>query len=381
MADYGSAYAPYGGCSGEMYGGDCACGPNSSNCGCGPCDCDPYCDGGGYGPFPAGGDAYCEPCYVDGVECGGDWIRERRCRNPHVSLFADYLWLQVSDVDFAHAQQQDGLGGAGTVPYGDIGTVGMDYDDGYRVGGSIACGPCSSVLVSYTHFESNSFDSVVAPDISGGGGAVGSLVQHPGAAITASAGPVNATYDIDFQLGDVVCRNIWRQGPRYLVAWMLGGQYGHLDQDFAQTGVFSGGQQGTVDTATTIDFDGGGVKAGLDAERRLGLGFSVYGRLTAAVMTGRFNSRYSMVNSTTDTLLAQANWKDDRTVSQVEYEVGISLTSMDCHWRGTLGYMLSHWDNVVTTADFIDAVQADNYTNVGDGITFDGFVGRVECRW
>ena len=67
------------------------------------------------------------------------------------------------------------------------------------------------------------------------------------------------------------------------------------------------------------------MKAGIDTERRLRGGFSVYGRLTGAMMSGRFSSRYTMFNSTTDVLLAQANWKDDRIVPHVEYELGLEL--------------------------------------------------------
>jgi hypothetical protein len=380
---YGDGYGRKCGCGNDcgcgVYGGDCGCGMYGGDCGgsdCygGDCGCDPYCS------------SSCDPCtqpyYDHGVKCGIDECTARRCRVPKVSVFGDYLYLQVSDADVTHAQQQDGIGGAGTVPFGDIGSVGLDWEKhSYRVGGSIACGPCSDVVVTYTDFDVDAIDQVVAPTIPGGGGAVGSLVHHPGAALTASAGPVDANYLVGFQQGDVMCRTVWREGPRHMVRWMLGGQYVHLDQDFAQNGIFGGGLGGAIDTSTVINFDGGGIKAGLDAERWLGHGVSVYGRVTASAMTGRFNSRYNMYNESTDAMLAQANWKDDRVVSQLEYEFGLGLTSLDCHWRGTIGYMLSYWDNVVTTSDFINAVQADNYTNVGDSITFDGFVSRVEYRW
>jgi hypothetical protein len=80
-------------------------------------------------------------------------------------------------------------------------------------------------------------------------------------------------------------------------------------------------------------------------------------------------------------LLAQANWKDDRVVSHLEYEVGFGWTSASHHWRFSTGYMFSHWMNAVTMPTFIDAVQADNYTDVEDTISFDGAVTRVEVLW
>jgi hypothetical protein len=370
-----------GDCGGDQYGGGCSCGPYG-DCGCGCYGGDGSCSVG-----DCGCDSYCDPCcgppvYDGGVKCGIDPCVERRCRVPKVSLFGDYLYWQVSDIDVAHAQQQNGLGGAGTVPFGDIGTVGFDWEKhNYRVGGSIACGPCSDVYASYTSFDADSEDSVDAPVVPGGGGAVGSLVHHPGTALTASAGPVDASYELELRMGDLMCRSVFHDGPCHMIRWMVGGQYGHLEQNFLQSGNFSGGLGGDIDTRTNIDFDGGGLKAGIDAERWVGNGISVYGRATAAVMTGRFSSRYTMLNQSTDAMLAEANWKDDRAISQLEYEFGVALSSIDCHWRASVGYMLSYWDNVVTTGDFIDAVQADNYTNVGDSITFDGFVSRVEYRY
>jgi len=42
---------------------------------------------------------------------------------------------------------------------------------------------------------------------------------------------------------------------------------------------------------------------------------------------------------------------------------------------------MSHWFNIVSTPVFVDAVQADNYVDVDDTISFDGLVGRAEVRW
>jgi hypothetical protein len=289
--------------------------------------------------------------------------------------------MQASGADVAHAQQQDGLGGAGTVPFGEIGRTDTEYDSGVRVGFEVACGPCAGVVFSYTFFETDGLDFVDPPDISGGGGAVGSLVHHPGASITASAGPVDAIYQVEYQMSDLLYRGAFASSPCFSANYMLGVQYGNLEQAFGQSGVFSGGQAGLIDTIAVIDFDGGGLKAGVDGERRLRGGFSVYGRVTGAVMTGRFRSRYEMFNATTEVLLAEAIWKDDRIVPQLEYEIGFGWTSPSDHWRVALGYMYSHWMNTVTAAEYIDAVQADNYVDVEDTLSFDGLVTRAEFRW
>jgi len=366
----------------------------SAGVGCGDaCGCDGGCDnrgGGSHGRYSCthdwcagdwcgGGGNTCDCCY-DGCGddvCGG-WSGYSE---PNCGVYVDWLYLRARGGDVTHAQQQNGIGGAGTVPFGRVGSVETEDDCGVRAGMQLAAGRCSSILVSYTFFETDAFQGVEPPLITGGGGAVGSLVHHPGAAITASAGPVLATYEIDYQLADVLYRRALSSGPCHSLNYLIGLQYGDLEQSFGQTGVFGGGQSGVIDTFTSIDFDGGGLKAGLDADRRLSGGFSVYGRLTGAVMSGKFNSRYTMSNFTTDTLLARARWNDNRVVPHIEYEVGFGWTCPSEHWRLTTGYMFSHWMNVVTTPAFIDAVQADNYTDVEDSLSFDGFVTRLECRF
>ncbi len=294
------------------------------------------------------------------------------------SVWGEFLYLHATNVDMAHAQQQNGVGGAGTTPFGRIGTVDPNYQPGFRIGGNWALDSCSSIVGSYTFYESQAIDTVVP----GAGGSVGSLVHHPGAAITASAGPVNATYDIDFQLADLRYRRLLFGSDRKWVNYSIGALYGHLEQDFSQRGVFSGGSAGTLDTRTEIDFDGGGVKLGLDGERLIGCrGFSVYGRASVSPIVGQFSSDYTLQNSTTSVLLANAAWKDDRFVTILDYEFGLAWTGPCNRWRLSTGYMASFWFNAVTTPSFIDAVQADNYVEVGDTISFDGLTARVERRW
>jgi len=294
------------------------------------------------------------------------------------SLWGEFLSLQASNVDMTHAQQQNGIGGAGTTPFGRIGSADPGYQPGFRIGGNRALDSTSSIAGSYTFFDSQASDTVVP----GAGGSVGSLVHHPGAAITASAGPVNATYDIEYQLLDVTYRRQLFGSNRSWMNYNIGALYGNLEQDFSQTGVFSGGSAGTIDTRTEIDFDGVGMKFGLDGERIIGnRGFSVYGRASLSPIVGQFRSNYTMLNSTTSVLLANAVWRDDRFVTILDYEFGLAWTGPCNRWRFSTGYMASFWFNAVTTSSFIDAVQADNYVNVSDIISFDGLTARIERRW
>lgn len=324
-------------------------------------------------------------CYQCGeVSCGCEPCGCPPCRPRRRSfVFGEFLYLEPSGGDVTHAQQQDGLGapGPGVVPFGRVGTVSQDHEPGVRAGFGIRLDDCSSLNASYTRFESASADLLELPTIPAGLPAIGSLVHHPGASITQSSGPVTATQDIDFQLVDLTYRDALKDYRWGSFNYSLGAQYGELEQDFNQNGVFAGSSAGTIDTFTDIEFRGTGLKAGIDCERFFGCCVGVFGKLSAAAMSGDFNTHYQLINSTGAVLLADSVWKDNRVVSHVEYEIGLVLRTKDDRLRLSAGYQFQHWGNVVTTSDLIDAVQADNYTDLGDTLNFDGLTGRIECRF
>jgi Legionella pneumophila major outer membrane protein precursor len=298
------------------------------------------------------------------------------------SVWGEAIWIHPTGVDMAHAQQQNGLGGAGTVPFGNIAVLDPDYDIGFRAGAQLRFAPKDAIFGQFTWFDSSVDDSLAAPNIPGGGGAVGSLVQHPGAALTASAGPVTGSYDIDFRLADIAYRYYVACTRTGETSVFIGGRWGKLDQMFAQNGIFGGGLGGAVDTTTDIDFKGGGPIAGFQTEHLLdSTRFSVYAKGAAAALAGTFDANYLMFNDTTDQTLAQSIWSDDRIVPMLEYELGIMWTGPQNHCRVALGYMASYWFNIVSTPVWVRAVQDDSYVNVSDTIAFDGAVGRVEFRW
>ncbi len=349
-----------------------------------------------YDPAMAGAPIYLDgpsPCGPQGCPCPQPQMVMQPCPQPVApcppppqpmrwAIWGEALWLHPTGVDMAHAQQQNGLGGAGTVPFGNIGVVDPGYELGFRAGAEVRFSPKGAIFGQYTWFTSSASDSLGAPTIPGGGGAVGSLVHHPGASLTASAGPVDATYDIDFQLADLAYRYFVSCSRTGEVSVFAGGRFGKLKQDFGQFGNFGGGAGGDIDTTTSIDFTGGGPIAGIAAEHLIDSSrFSVYGKGLVAALTGTFDSHYQMFNDSTDTTLAISNWSDDRIVPMLEYELGIKWTGPQNHWRVALGYMASYWFNIVSTPVWADAVQADNYVNVSDTIAFDGAVGRVEFRW
>jgi hypothetical protein len=97
-----------------------------------------------------------------------------------------------------------------------------------------------------------------------------------------------------------------------------------------------------------------------------------------SVLFGEFDSGYTQFDVTTDTVEAQSHWKDARVLPILETELGLQWTSCNDHWKAGIGYYTAYWFNCVDTAEFIQAVQAQSFTRVGQAIVFTGLVAHGE---
>lgn len=292
------------------------------------------------------------------------------------SVFGEFLYLKPTNVGVTHAQQQFVPG----VPFGQIAATDFDYEPGVRIGGDLAVSSHSSIAASYTYFESGVSSSLGPPTVNGVTGEVGSLVHVPSVGILGADAGVVAQSEFDFQLADLEYRTRLRQGQQYWINGGIGLRYGQLEQSFAQSGDFD--VVGEVDTNAAVDFNGGGVKFALDGGRNIGSrGFSLYGRTSLSPLAGSYRSTYSMFNDDLDTTLAQANWKEDRITTLLDYEVGVAWTGPRQRWRFSAGYTQAFWFNAVTTAEYIDAVQTSDYGGISDTIMLNGLTARVEHLW
>ncbi len=296
------------------------------------------------------------------------------------AFFAEYLYLQATNINMPHAIQQNGVGGPGTTPNGRVGTIDQNFSPAYRVGFIDALDACSSIQGSYTNFRSHGGDTLGAQ--AGVGSNVSSLVLHPASTNAGSTSSlVSAVNDIDFQLAEIEYRRLLCGGMRHALNLTVGGRYAKLDQEFQQTGNFAP-PTGTIQTTTNITFQGGGVRTGLDGQWNFGnSNLALYGKGFLSLLFGRFNSNYSQVDTTTTIVQANSNWADDRVVPIVEYEVGVNWTSRNNHWRIATGYYTAFWFNTVSTPQYIQAVQTANFVNLGQTIAFDGLVTRLEFRF
>jgi hypothetical protein len=337
------------------------------------------CSTGGCGDGCADGECAggCDDCDMScGTVCG-----ETPFWTHRTYLFGEYLYLLPTDADMAHAIQQNGVGGPGTVPAGAVGVLQPDFTSAYRTGFGVAIGCNATIAASYTNFHDHATDSLAAPT---GivGGTVASLVLHPQSLNAGSTSSlVDATYDIHYQLADIEFRRLLSGTCKHAVNYSVGARYGKLEQNFLQIGEFSP-PTGTIRTTTDIEFEGVGLRAGLDGEHRIGYsGFAGYGKLSINVLVGEFRTNYLQLDTTTTDVQANSTWNDRRVVPLLDYEVGVSWTSRSGHWRASAGYYTAFWFNTITTGEYVQAVQTADFVDVGETIAFNGLVSRVEFRF
>lgn len=295
---------------------------------------------------------------------------------PLWQVWGEALYLKPSDADVPWAVPINGaiVNDGVPVQVGRVANADIDYNLGFRFGIGRALDECSSVGASYTFFESHTDDAIEtdAPLV------LRSLVSHPAMA-SASADFLRgaASNDVDFQLIDADYRHVFRSSCYGSLNWLVGARYAQLEQDFAATYQNNGIENVTTD----VRFYGGGIRLGLEGERHAkNSGWLVYGRSAASFVAGDFRARYTQ-NQTFDPAVVDVTWRTGKVVPILDLELGVGWTSPGGRCFFSAGYMVSAWFNAVDADTFIRGVQANNFSDLNDTITFDGLVGRAEIRF
>lgn len=297
---------------------------------------------------------------------------------PAWQVTGDFLYLRPGSDAVAVAVPINGAivppAGVAPVQVGDTTLTDIGFQPGFRVGLGRWFDSSSALEANYTRFEgmTRAAAETTAPIV------LRSLVAHPGTLdaptdFLAAA----ARYNLQFQFADMDYRRVLFRGDPWVVKYLVGARYTHLEQIFDST--FSNTiLTETVDTR--LLFDGGGIRLGLDGERGLGYsGFSVYGLGRVSFLGGAFRGSFLELQvPSAENPLVVAGWKDDRVVSILDVELGLGWSSECGGVRLKAGYMFSGWFNTPTTDAFIHSVQAGQAGKLNDTLTFDGLSARLE---
>ncbi|HUY35042.1 MAG TPA: Lpg1974 family pore-forming outer membrane protein [Pirellulales bacterium] len=314
--------------------------------------------------------------------CCGDGCRKPCCspfwahRN---SVFAEMLYLRPRGADVAYAEVRNGTDPATAVPFGQVATVSPNYSIGYRAGFTKALNRCTSIVATYTYFQSETNSSLFAnPPLS-----VHSLVTLPQTynAVSDSLGALGR-YNVRFQFADVDYMRLLSGGDNWALNYTVGTRYANLHEAFREAQPLG---PGVTNVASNVNFDGLGTRIGLQGERKArNCGLMAYSKGFASLLVGTFRSGYSQTNNF-QALQAMAAWNDSRAVPILEYELGLGWQNRTGRIRISGGYYFAAWFNTVSPNNFMAAVQNNSYANNtssrSDTVTFDGLTTRAEFRW
>jgi hypothetical protein len=309
----------------------------------------------------------CAPKACGDCCCPGTW-----------QFFGEALYLRPGQDKIPYAVPINGPvvppSGIAPVQIGRFAMADVDFDPGFRAGLSYGLGECSRIEAKYSHLDAQVHDNVsVETPFS-----LQPMVMHP-ATLAASTYYLDATADaaIRFRLADVDYRHEWLCTDRMSFGYTAGLRYAHLGQDF--TAIFTSTGEDRVDTQ--LSFDGGGIRLGLEGQRRIACSsFWIYGSGAASVLGGQFSGDFTQTNNLSGTVV-NTGWKDDRVAPILDLELGVAWEGCHDHLRVSGGYMFSSWFNVPKTRDFITAIHTNDFDQFRDALTFDGLTLRAEFRY
>lgn len=284
--------------------------------------------------------------------------------------------MRARKTEVNYAAPIDGPIVPGQVPIqvGNIGVIENNFETGFRAGVNLALDTVSSIDVRYTRWNSDEHEETeaIAPF------ALRSLVSHPSAASAAvDSLAATARSRIDLELIDVQYRHLLKCCEVFSANYVIGARYANLDQGFDAEFI----KNGTESVWTDVDFEGAGLRFGLETERHsCRNNLHVYAKGYASFLAGRFRAHYFQGQSF-DPNVVDAEWEAGRVVPILDLEAGIGWTSMGGKLRLNAGYMVSAWFNTVTTQSYIDAIQANDFAGMSESMWFDGLQARVAYRF
>ena len=308
--------------------------------------------------------------------------RPGACCIPNWSVYSELLYLRPGNANIPFGVPINGAiappAGVAPVQVGPEGVVDHYYQPAFRLGFRCALDDCGSLGGSYTQFDHNAAAGlhVTAPTV------IQSLITHPG---TFSAATdfldSDANDNLQFRLADIDYRRTLCCDDLYAINYLFGCRYASLNQNFL--GQFSNSTTHEA-VATQVNFEGGGLRVGLDGERHAcGSGWMVYGKGDASFVGGQLRTQYTQQDDFRGTVVS-TGWNEQRVITILNLELGFGWVSPSGRFRATTGYMVNGWLNMLRTSDYINAVQTNTSgvsTNQANMMTFDGLVTRLEYRF
>jgi hypothetical protein len=335
----------------------------------------------------------CDDC-ADVCEPGGSsWLR---CcglgggQGGRVFFFADYLYVRASFSEaIAYLEQDDNLPN----PSDTFHELNFQHESSYRFGGGYKLGCCDEEL-RFTFTRLNSYADAVAP--------IGSFVAYE---TSSPDGPTFITADVDaksFDLdyrktiplggpdcsdccdpcgdpcgcGDACCGPVC---PAWDITWSGGLRFADVNW---HRGYLAPGL--TIEpfrqTSSSLSFDGGGPRVGLEGRRYFGQQrwCSAYLRGDISVLLGQMSQQVQRTDE--QDIVTTQTARGRRVIPVTEIEAGLSaqLTSSS---RFSAGYLFSAWHDLGFRDQFNYVTQLESNYDDANILGFDGLFVRLELGY
>jgi hypothetical protein len=334
-----------------------------------------------------GGTGGCDVGCGAGCEAGGSYSAfAAGCGScdPVWHAFGDFLCLRPRNEGVEFAVPASGANATtGVVPLqaGPTFVINPEFSGGFRAGGVRALDCSSEISLSYSYYRDENSVGVEPTAFP-----LQPMVFNPTANNTFNFTWNDAgAHSIEsFQYADIDYRhNLWGCDCTCL-NYFVGMRYANLGQEFDAT--FVDFTNSVVSNMWThVNFDGIGLRMGLDGERVLRGGFYATAKAAANFLGGEFRADFLQGNSFDAPVEAATTWREARFVTILEAEVAIGWQSPNGRFRTSVGYLLTDWCNAVKPSDFINAVQNNSYHGANQmgntSLVFDGFTAHAELIW
>ena len=227
------------------------------------------------------------------------------CDGAAWHVFGDYLLLRPRNAGVEYAVPINGpiVGNQVPIQIGPTAVVDPEFQSGFRVGFERILNECSSVSLTYTYYRNDADDGpVTAPTPY----VLRPMVFNPSTADAATDySSASAHESISFNLVDLdYHHNLWSCDCSS-INYLIGARYAQLTQQFDadfQSII-------TASANTNVEFDGFGLRLGVDGERMICNGFFCTAKFDANLLGGQFGVSYLQSN-TNNPIVDTTTWHD-----------------------------------------------------------------------
>ena len=299
---------------------------------------------------------------------GGEGLPAGPTRQPWGGFFVDAEYLYLTpyrrDLDFAILSPNQ----AGD-PEGPIVSDSWQSRSAFRAGaGYLLPDGAGDVGFAYTylHDEQDAFAAQPA------GGLLFATQTHPGTVEFAGSAAANAT--LSYNVFDLEVGRRLDVGDVVAVRPFGGLRFAQIDQNF--TVLYNGGDANLDTVGSHLQFDGGGLRAGVQVDWKFLEHFSLYGRAAGALMVGDFRDAQTEFNNGGATTLTNVGESFRKIVPVLDLGAGLAY---QCRCvRFSVGYEVTNWFGLIDTPSFVDDVQQGRYLRNVSDLGVDGLSVKAE---